>query len=125
MAKISGFIETSLPDKYQTVIGDRGIRLSGGERQRLGIARALYTNPNVLVFDEATSALDNITERAIIDEIHNLSRKKTIIMIAHRLSTVKKCDSIIVLNNGQIEAIGTYHELLETKTNSFASMAEG
>ena len=123
MAKISGFINDSLPDKYDTVIGDRGIRLSGGERQRLGIARALYTDPNVLVFDEATSALDNLTEKAIIEEIHSLSKKKTIIMIAHRLSTVKKCDAIIVLNNGRIEATGTYSELL-VKTNSFANMAD-
>lgn len=123
MAKISGFINDSLPDKYDTVIGDRGIRLSGGERQRLGIARALYTDPNVLIFDEATSALDNLTEKAIIEEIHSLAKKKTIIMIAHRLSTVKKCDAIIVLNDGRIEATGTYGELLE-KTNSFANMAD-
>jgi len=120
-AKIDGFIENNLEDGYNTVIGDRGIRLSGGEKQRIGIARALYHNPDVLIFDEATSALDSVTEKEIIEEIYKLSQHKTIIMIAHRLSTVKKCDSIIVLSNGTIETTGTYDELIKRK-NSFSTM---
>lgn len=120
-AQIDEFIESKLENAYETTIGDRGIRLSGGEKQRIGIARALYTNPEVLVFDEATSALDSVTEKGIIEEIHKMSQQKTIIMIAHRLSTVKKCDLIVVLNNGEIETMGTYDELIDKK-NSFSTM---
>ncbi len=122
-ARIGTFIEEKLEDSYDTVIGDRGVRLSGGERQRIGIARALYTNPDILIFDEATSALDTVTEKEIIEEIYKLSRQKTIIMIAHRLSTVEKCDSIVVLNNGMIEATGTYEALIR-KRNSFSAMVK-
>ena len=121
VAKIGEFIETKLEDGYNTTIGDRGIRLSGGEKQRIGIARALYTDPNILIFDEATSALDSVTEKEIIEEIYKLSPQKTIIMIAHRLSTVEQCDSIIVLNNGRIETMGTYDDLIKRK-NSFSTM---
>ena len=92
-----------LPNQYQTTIGERGVRLSGGQRQRIGIARALYFNPQVLILDEATSALDNLTEKVVMDAVNNLSKHKTIILIAHRLSTVKKCDKIFLLEKGEIK----------------------
>ena len=111
LAELDAFIQT-LPDGYQTHVGERGVRLSGGQRQRFGIARALYSNPKVLVLDEATSSLDSITENVIMDAIHNLSHKKTIIMIAHRLSTVKECDAIHMMEKGRIVQSGTYDELI-------------
>ena len=117
MAHIHDFIESELPQGYNTVIGERGIRLSGGQRQRLGIARALYHNPEVLILDEATSALDTLTEDAVLEAIETLQGEKTIIIIAHRLSTVEKCDTVFLLNHGKIIASGSYAELL--KTNSF------
>lgn len=121
-ARIDNFIMHNMDGGYDAVVGDRGIRLSGGERQRIGIARALYTDPDILIFDEATSALDNITEKQIIEEIQSLSRsKKTIIMIAHRLSTVEKCDTIIVLKEGRIETSGSFQELIAGK-NTFSAM---
>ena len=89
IASVHDFIVSELPLKYETVVGERGVRLSGGQRQRIGIARALYRNPDVIVFDEATSALDNQTEKEVMSSIENLLNKKTIFMIAHRLSTVK------------------------------------
>ena len=102
-----------LPDGYETTVGERGIRLSGGQRQRMGIARALYHNPDVLVMDEATSALDNITEKAVMEAIQDLSGSKTIIMIAHRLSTVRNCDKIFLMEKGKIVDEGSYSELRE------------
>jgi ABC-type multidrug transport system fused ATPase/permease subunit len=111
IAELDSFIN-ELPNKYKTYVGERGVRLSGGQRQRIGIARALYNNPDLLVFDEATSSLDGVTENAIVDAIHNLSNKKTIIMIAHRLSTVKECDIIYVLENGSIVDSGKYDKLI-------------
>jgi len=122
MANLHEFI-TTLPDQYKTFVGERGIRLSGGQRQRIGIARALYHNPRVLVLDEATSSLDGITESAIMDAIKNLSHKKTIIMIAHRLSTVKGCDIIHFMSNGQIIESGTYQQLIESN-EEFKRMAK-
>ena len=104
----------SLPLGYDTVVGDRGVRLSGGQRQRIGIARALYGEPGVLVFDEATSALDGVTEQAIMDAIRNLSGSKTIIMVAHRLSTVRFCDQIFFMEGGKITHQGTYDQLMES-----------
>jgi len=86
--------------------------LSGGQRQRIGIARALYRDPDILILDEATSALDNLTEHAVMDAVHNLGKKKTIILIAHRLTTVRECDQIFYLEQGQIVSVGTYDELL-------------
>ncbi|AXR69312.1 ABC transporter ATP-binding protein [Leptospira mayottensis] len=109
-AKISDHIE-NLNEGYKTLVGERGVRLSGGQRQRIGIARALYKEASVIVFDEATSALDNETERAIMKSIEGLGKDLTVLMIAHRLSTVKNCDQIIVLNAGKIERIGKYQEL--------------
>ncbi|EMS85310.1 ABC transporter ATP-binding protein [Leptospira noguchii] len=109
-AKISDHIE-SLNEGYKTIVGERGVRLSGGQRQRIGIARALYKEASIIVFDEATSALDNETERAVMESIEGLGKDLTVLMIAHRLSTVKNCDQIIALNAGRVEKIGTYNEL--------------
>ncbi len=114
IAHIHDFVNNDLPQKYQTTVGERGVRLSGGERQRIGIARALYRNPKVLILDEATSALDNLTEKLVMEKIRNLGDKKTIIMIAHRLSTVKNCDTIFYLENGEVKAYGTYEKLINT-----------
>jgi ATP-binding cassette subfamily C protein len=100
----------------RTRVGERGVRLSGGQRQRIGIARALYHNPQVLVMDEATSALDNITEKYVIDAIERLKGEKTIIMIAHRLTTVENCDIIHLMKNARVIASGSYSELLNTST---------
>lgn len=115
LAQVDDFIR-SLPAGYNTYVGERGIRLSGGQRQRIGIARALYRQATVIVFDEATSALDNVTEKEVMDSINRLSRQFTIILIAHRMSTVKKCDLIFELHHGQVAARGTYQEL---QKNSF------
>ena len=100
---IADFI-CSNPGSYSNVVGERGVRLSGGQRQRIGIARALYKNAKVLVLDEATSALDTSTEEAVMESIEGLSKDLTIIMIAHRLTTVQRCDRIIRLTNGQISS---------------------
>ena len=121
-AELHAFVLEGLPDGYQTKIGERGIRLSGGQRQRIGIARALYHDPDVLIFDEATSALDNLTERAVMDAVHNLTHVKTILVIAHRLSTVRPCDRIFLLDRGQLKAVGTFDELL-AKDTSFRELA--
>jgi ATP-binding cassette subfamily B protein len=100
-AQIAAFIEASAQG-YDSFVGERGIRLSGGQRQRIGIARALYKQANVLVFDEATSALDMATEKAVIDAVEGLSRSLTLVMIAHRLSTVAQCDRVIELDRGRV-----------------------
>jgi len=113
IANIDDFV-TKLPEQYQTTVGERGVRLSGGERQRIGIARALYRNPQVLMLDEATSALDNLTEQLVMKEIQKIGNKKTIIMIAHRLSTVKNCNIIFYLEKGELKAQGTYEELIKS-----------
>lgn len=112
-----------LPNGINTKVGERGVQLSGGQRQRIGIARALYHEADVLIFDEATSALDGITEKIIMDAIHDFSGKKTIIMIAHRLKTVRKCDVIFMMEQGKIVDQGTYQHLLETNPK-FKEMAE-
>ena len=101
MAKVYDFVAT-LEKKFETIIGERGVRLSGGQRQRLGIARALYHNPELLVLDEATSALDNETEAEVMKAIDGMTGSKTIIMIAHRLSTVERCDMLIKIQDGKI-----------------------
>jgi len=111
-ANLHKFVESSLPQGYETTVGERGVRMSGGQRQRLGIARALYHDPDVLIFDEATSALDNLTEQMVMEAIDKLGSTKTIIIIAHRLSTVQKCDCIYLLDKGRISAHGSYEELL-------------
>ena len=120
-AQIADFIESS-PEGYQAYVGERGIRLSGGQRQRIGIARALYKQANVLVFDEATSALDNSTEQSVMEAIEGLNRDLTVLLIAHRLSTVRGCDNIVELEHGRVVAQGTYEQLLEC-SQSFRDMA--
>jgi ABC-type multidrug transport system fused ATPase/permease subunit len=123
IAELHDFVVRELPQGYATTIGERGVRLSGGQRQRIGIARALYHDPDVLILDEATSALDNRTERAVMDAVHNLGNAKTIVMIAHRLSTVRDCDAIFVLEQGRCVAAGTYDELIDG-SRSFRELAQ-
>lgn len=112
-AGLSRFIEMELPGQYDTTVGERGVRLSGGQRQRLGIARALYRDPEVLVLDEATSSLDNETEARIAEELGGLAGQKTIIIVAHRLTTVQRADRIFVLDQGYVVGSGTYDQLLD------------
>ena len=113
IANLHDFVSNELPSKYNTIIGERGIRLSGGQRQRIGIARALYHNPKILILDEATSALDNLTEKAVMNEVYKFSKKLTIIIIAHRLSTVKRCDNIFILEKGELINKGKFDELIK------------
>ena len=112
------------PGKYETQIGEQGVRLSGGQRQRIGIARALYHDPKVLILDEATSALDNITQKSILNNLKSMKTDITIIMITHRLSTVKECDSIILMEKGEIKAQGTFEELLKRNDNFKDQLSE-
>jgi ABC-type multidrug transport system fused ATPase/permease subunit len=119
-AQIAEFIERS-PEGYQAYVGERGIRLSGGQRQRIGIARALYKQATILVLDEATSSLDSATEQGVMDAIEGLSGDLTILIIAHRLTTVRRCDTIVELELGKVVAQGTYEQLL-TCSFSFRSM---
>ena len=123
IANLHKFVTDEMPHGYQTQIGERGVRLSGGQRQRIGIARALYRDPEVVVMDEATSALDNITERAVMDAVRNINRRKTIILIAHRLTTVQRCDTIFLLEGGRVIASGTYDELVD-RSEGFRAMVE-
>jgi ABC-type multidrug transport system fused ATPase/permease subunit len=110
-AQISESIE-SWPKQYQTFVGERGIRLSGGQRQRIGIARALYKEADVIIFDEATNALDNETELAVMQSIDRLSKDLTVLIIAHRISTLKNCNQIVELENGNIKKVGSYQEII-------------
>lgn len=123
VANLHEFVVSELPEGYKTIVGERGVRLSGGQRQRVGIARAVYHNPAVLVLDEATSALDTVTETAVMDAIHNLAHEKTIIVIAHRITTVRECDNIYMLDKGRIVAEGTYDRLLKT-SDHFRALAK-
>jgi ABC-type multidrug transport system fused ATPase/permease subunit len=114
VANLHKFVIEELPKQYYTTIGERGVRLSGGQRQKIGIARALYRNPQVLILDEATSALDNQTEQVVMDAVNNLSGDITIILIAHRLNTVRNCDIIYQLDKGQIIGQGTFDKLISS-----------
>jgi ABC-type multidrug transport system fused ATPase/permease subunit len=115
LAQIDKFIQT-LPNQYDTFVGERGVRLSGGQRQRIGIARALYSQASIIIFDEATSALDNETESEVMAAIESLRNKFTIILIAHRLTTLEKCDNIFELRPSGIVAHGSFKELI-SKSN--------
>lgn len=112
IARIDSFIEEELPELYQTHVGERGVRLSGGQRQRIGIARAMYHEADLIVFDEATSALDNLTEAEVMQAIDTLPGDKTVMIIAHRLSTVQRCDRIFVLDKGRVVGCDTWDSLL-------------
>ncbi len=122
VANLHDFISNELPEGYKTKIGERGIRLSGGQKQRIGIARALYNDPTILILDEATSSLDNLTEKAVMEAVNSLSHEITIIMVAHRLSTVKKCDLIYLFENGEIACKGNFEEL-KSSYKKFRDMA--
>ncbi|HVC02284.1 MAG TPA: ABC transporter ATP-binding protein [Steroidobacteraceae bacterium] len=121
-ANIDGFIE-SRPEKYDEMVGERGVRLSGGQRQRIGIARALYKQAAILILDEATSALDNATEQSVMDAIDGISRDVTVLVIAHRLSTVERCDKIVEIAHGRVKAQGTFEQLIAC-SSTFRRMAQ-
>jgi ABC-type multidrug transport system fused ATPase/permease subunit len=116
-AELANFIE-SLPEGYGTLVGERGVRLSGGQRQRVGIARALYKQAELLVFDEATSALDTETESAVMDAIERLGRRLTIVIIAHRVSTVAGCSRVLRLDRGRIVQCGGYEHVVQGEARS-------
>jgi ATP-binding cassette subfamily C protein len=122
LAQLDVFVE-SLPGGLNAMIGEQGVRLSGGQRQRIGIARALYLDPQILIMDEATAALDNETERAFMEAIENFSGKKTIVLIAHRLTTVKNVDQIHFLQGGRLLDSGSYQTLIENCAE-FRQMAQ-
>jgi ABC-type multidrug transport system fused ATPase/permease subunit len=122
IANLHEFVSNDLPQGYATTVGERGVRLSGGQRQRIGIARALYHNPQVLILDEATSALDNLTEQAVMEAVNNLGHDITVILIAHRLSTVRQCDQIYLLERGEVKASGSYDQLISS-SQQFAAMS--
>ena len=123
IAKVADFIEGEMPQGYLSEVGERGVRLSGGQRQRIGIARALYHDAEFIVFDEATSALDNLTEREVMQAIDGLPGDKTLLLIAHRLSTVRRCDKIMVLDKGRLVGFAPWDELM-AHNETFRRIAE-
>ncbi len=119
IANLHKFINEELSEQYETFVGERGVRLSGGQKQRVGIARALYHDPEILLFDEATSALDDKTEDEVLKAIEKIAKKKTMIVIAHRLTTVRNCDKIYMIKNGKIEKMDSYKDLVNNKSNYY------
>ena len=124
VAQIHDFVISNLKDEYRTRVGERGVRLSGGQRQRIGIARAIYGRPQVLVLDEATSSLDVSTEKAVMDSIRQLRDDMTIIVVAHRLSSIRDSDTVFFIDKGKLDGRGSFDELLNNNVNfnDFASM---
>lgn len=122
-AKIFDFIDRELPEGFETTVGERGARVSGGQKQRIGLARALYRQPKVLVLDEATSALDNLTERQVLESLEENAQQLTIIVVAHRLATVRNADKIYFLSRGEIVDSGSYNELL-SRSREFQELAK-
>ena len=116
-AQIDDLIE-SWPQKYQTRVGERGVRLSGGQRQRIGIARALYKQADVIILDEATSALDYETEMSVMSAIERMPGNLTVLIIAHRLSTLRSCTQVVELGGGKVLQVGTYQEVVSQKLKS-------
>ena len=112
IAQIHTHIVEKLPKGYDSLVGDSGIKLSGGQKQRIGLARAIYRNPSLLLLDEATSALDIRTEKQIFDGIYEQLSKTTLVIIAHRVSTVRRCDKILVLDEGRLVTEGNYNDLI-------------
>ena len=121
LCQLDGFV-ASLPDGLDTVVGERGVRVSGGQRQRVAIARALYRRPEVLIFDEGTSALDNTTEAVLMSSLERLRGHLTVVLVAHRLSTVRNCDQVVYIEDGRIAGIGSFQELAATNAE-FRSLA--
>ncbi len=124
VADLYDFVNQECPDSWKTRIGEKGVRMSGGQKQRIGIARAIYHQPSMLVLDEATSALDNLTEESVMKAICHLKRKMTIVLIAHRLATVRNCDLIVMLDAGKLRSHGTYDHLYE-RDEMFRAFASG
>ena len=122
LANLESFVD-SLPNGLDEIVGEKGVQLSGGQKQRIAIARALYNDPEVLVFDEATSALDGLTEKAIMDAIYELSSHKTIILVAHRLNTVKQCDRIFLFENGSLVDSDSFDNM-KAKNKQFQKMSD-
>lgn len=124
MARALDFVEGVLPQGFETSIGERGMRISGGQRQRLGIARALYRDPPVVIFDEATSALDNLTEREVMEAIGALRGTKTVLIVAHRMQTIKECDILLLMRDGRVASVGPY-DMLYANDAEFRQLATG
>jgi ABC-type multidrug transport system fused ATPase/permease subunit len=124
LARLHDFVAGGLPRGYDTVVGERGVRLSGGQRQRIGIARALYGEPELLVLDEGTSALDNVTENAVLEALQALAGRMTIVMVAHRISSVRGCDLICIMEGGRVVEQGRYEELFGL-SQRFRALAAG
>jgi ABC-type multidrug transport system fused ATPase/permease subunit len=122
IAALHDFVMADLPRGYETFVGERGVRLSGGQRQRIGIARALYHDPAMLIMDEATSALDTLTEKQVMEAVQRVRQDKTVVMIAHRLSTVRNCDRIYLLENGMVADSGRFDDLVAS-SDTFRRMA--
>ncbi|MFW5787668.1 MAG: ABC transporter ATP-binding protein, partial [Halanaerobiales bacterium] len=123
IASVDHFIENELVEGYATMVGERGIRVSGGQLQRIGLARALYHDPEVLILDEATSSLDGATQKSVMEAINNIARVKTMVIIAHRLSTVENCDNIYLIEQGKIVDSGSYNTLVNS-SDKFRKLAE-